>query len=141
MSTDLEDDLSITDDTELWRRILPFEGSTRSWYKRDEHGQLRAQSVAFMDNLSFELSAYIAVETDLAALRQRYPYVNVASFLAGVPRQFGFIIHREPDDFESHVVIIAPPGLRGREKYQVKARRDAGRAMALASTWVYLGQA
>lgn len=120
MSLDL-DDTSIPETEILWRRIL------RVWLMSEE-GQIRPQSVAFVDGLSGKLSVYLASETDLDELVNRYAGQAVAAIPAAFVRALGgLVIQRDPSPEEpSHALVIPTP------------RRSAARRIAKNATWIYV---
>ena len=91
------DDSSISGDVVLLR-ALPFEG----WYKFDGD-RIRVSSIAFIDNLSGEVSCYL----DSAARRSelsinRFPGCFMARFTVDQARNSGFNAAFDPDGDPDH---------------------------------------
>jgi hypothetical protein len=108
-----EDDLSIIDDTVLWRRIHPDQ-----WIP-DAESQFgyRVTSEIFSDP---ELSVVIAAECTLERLMEGHADFGVAEFTAGDVRQFGWGVVRRPD-----LVLPGHCHVTGKNKQQKKRSRLA----------------
>lgn len=112
------DDLTIGDDEILWRRVIP------GWIKH-ETGSSRPVSVAFMDNLSNELSVFIASETTAEQVLQKFPADSLVAIRMGAFRALNYGIKREPEDGnDAHCVILPAP------------RRKDAKSFALQAEWV-----
>lgn len=97
----------------------------------------RPTSAAFKDDLSNEVSVFIATLTTVDRILDGHPGDSVAQITAGQARAQGYKIVRDPDhglvpNDPSHVVLCPPPGL-GK-----KRSTKAARALAESATWVYL---
>jgi len=128
---DRPNDPSIPDDERLWRRIRS------DWVHRPAGDQPRPSSAAFKDNLSGEVSVFIASATTTDALLQTRPTDSLAEITAGLARQLGYRVVRDPEgglvpDDPSHVVLCPPQGL-GKKRLT-----KAAFALAEGATWVVL---
>lgn len=128
---DRPDDPSIPNEERLWRRILS------NWVYRPAGDRPRPSSAAFKDNLSGEVSVFIASLTTTDTLLQNHPADSVAEITAGLARSLGYKIVRDPDgglvpNDPTHVVLCPPPGHGKKRLTRVAA------ALAEGSTWVVL---
>src|SRR5437899_2854095 len=106
---DRADDLSIPNEERLWRRILA------AWVHRPPDVPPRPSSAAFKDELSGEVSVFIAAIADADALLRNHPTDSLAEITAGLARAAGYKVIRDPAGGEipndpSHVVLCPPPG-------------------------------
>ena len=116
-----QDDPAIADDTVLWRAI------PNSQVCRGDEGTERPESWAFLSDEN-EVSAWIAAETNVEALKARFPNSRIAGFTVGEARECDNIIARDPDEGDqSHVVICPSPG-----KPAKRIRKDAKRLASKA---------
>ena len=119
-----QNDPAISDDTVLWRAI------PNSQVCRGDEGTERPESWAFLSDDN-EVSAWIAVETDLQALKARFPNSRIAEFTVGETRGYGNIVARDPVEGDaSHVVICPTPG-KPTKRVRKDARRLASKARLL----------
>lgn len=111
------DDLSITDDDLLWRRLHP------TWVIPTDDG-FRISSAAFKDGrheVSVDLAALTTQEQTLAG----FPQQGLAEIKAAVPRALKHAIVRDPvAGNPAHALICEPPGQPNKQR-----ERDA-KAMA-----------
>jgi hypothetical protein len=116
-----EDDPAIANDTILWRAI------PNSQICRGDEGTERPESWAFLSDDN-EVSAWIATETDVQALKARFPNSRIAAFTAGNAREYDNIVARDPFEGDpSHVVICPTPG-KPAKRIRKDARRLASKA-------------
>ncbi len=117
------DDLSIDDETVLWRRVSP------SMFNTDTQGNLILTSFAFkapQDELSMDVSSETTREK---ALAMGFPGQRLVGIKAGTLRQLGYIIVRDPEpNNPAHVLVLPKPGKTKSEKQLDR------KAMALAVT-------
>jgi hypothetical protein len=119
-----EDDPTIPDNADLWRRIHP----NQTTYD-DNQGRIRPSSAAFTDSSNGSpMSVVIAAECDgptrVLAGYERY---GLASFKARVARESGLGIVRDPlPDQPAHAFVFGPKS----KKVQSK--------LAKATEWVVL---
>lgn len=119
-----QNDPAISDDTVLWRAI------PNSQVCRGDEGAERPESWAFLSDDN-EVSAWIAAETDLQALKARFPNSRIAEFTVGEAREYGNIAARDPVEGDaSHVVICPTPG-KPAKRVRKDARRLASKARLL----------
>lgn len=111
------DDLTIGDNTLLWRRLAP------SHYVIDSNGQRIISPAAFKDK---ELSAYIASpQTTRGAFLAGYPQHGLVAFAAGDARQEGYILVRDPPGDPCHVHVVSRVELtKNPRERQVRRLRD-----------------
>lgn len=118
------DDLSITDDAVLWRRV------NESLFDVGPGGELTLQSFAFRapeDELSMDISTETTAEKVRAA---GFPGQKIVSIQVGVLRRLGYFIVRDPEpDNPAHVLVLPAPGKSSKQKHIDR------KAMALNSTW------
>jgi len=118
---DRVDDPSVTDDTILWRRVLP------DWLHKNEDGSYRPQSIAFVDRGSHELSVHISHMTTPQKALAGFPDDSLASFTAGFARSLGFKVVPDSTPVDpSHALICPSPTGKKAKKF------------AKESTWVVL---
>lgn len=128
---DRPDDPSIPNEERLWRRIRS------DWVYRLSDPP-RPTSAAFKDNLSGEVSAFIAsLTTTDTMLPQDRATDSLAEITAGLARSAGYKVVRDPDgglvpNDASHVVLCPPPGL-GKKRLT-----KAAVTLAEGATWVVL---
>ncbi len=116
------DDSSIADDEVLWRRIIP------SWLQHEPNGNLRPQSVAFIDRHTGEVSVHLAsIMRDPTIALRGHPEDSLTSIRAGYPRSLGYAIVSDPKPEDSSHALICPSPTK-------KHARD----IAKESTWVVL---
>ena len=125
---DRPDDASISDGERLWRRILP------QWVHPTPNAPPRPSSAAFKDNLSGEVSVFIAAISDADALIQAHSGAGVAEITAGMARAAGFKVVRDPDgglfpNDPSHVVLCPPTDVGKKRLHR------AARVLAEGATW------
>jgi|SRR5579863_2497815 len=119
-----QNDPSVSDDTVLWRAI------PNSHICLGDDGAERSESWAFRSDDN-EVSAWIAGETDLQALKARFPNSRIAEFTAGEARGYENLVTRDPVEGDtSHVVICPTPGKPSRRVVK-DARRLASKARLL----------
>jgi hypothetical protein len=124
----LEDDPTIHNDAELWRRIHP------AWIVPDENaGRMRVSSAAFDDSrdgspLSVLLADVVAqTHRGPEEVLSRFEGYALAAIRAGTARSFGQGVARTPEpDEPAHASVFGPK--TGKNK----------RGMAKAATWVVL---
>lgn len=96
------DDLSITNDALLWRRLHPI------WVIQNDDGSYRVSSAAFKDGqheVSVNLAALTTIEDTLAG----FPDRGIAELQAGIPRSLGHALVRDPEpDNPAHALICEP---------------------------------
>lgn len=118
------DDLSIADETALWRRV------NQSMFDVDPAGRLTLQSFAFKapgDELSMDISTETTAEKVLAA---GLPAQKIVSIKVGELRRLGYIIVRDPEPNDpAHVLVLPAPGKSKKQKHLDR------KAMALSATW------
>ncbi len=119
-----QDDPSISDDIGLWRCIAP------SWIHQEPDHSWRAGSNTFLDDLSGEVSYYIADETSVDNLRASFPGWSIAQIDTGFVRSLGYLVARDPDrGGPGHVVVCPKPEENKSSKRKIKdARRIADQA-------------
>src|SRR5437899_3464025 len=88
---DRPDDLSIPNEERLWRRIRA------NWVHRPTGEAPRPTSAAFKDNLSGEVSVFIASRTTTDMLLRDHPTDSLAEITAGLARSLGYKVVRDPD--------------------------------------------
>lgn len=116
-----QNDPAIADNTVLWRAV------PNSQVCRGDEGTERPESWAFLSDDN-EVSAWIAAETNVEALKARFPNSRIARFTAGEARECDNIVARDPAEADpSHVVICPAPG-----KPTKRIRKDARRLAAKA---------
>jgi hypothetical protein len=117
------DDLSITDNDLLWRRLHP------DWVIPTDSG-FRISSAAFKDGrheVSVNLAALTTVEETLAG----FPNQGLAEIRAGVPRSLGHSIVRDPEESNpSHALICEPP-VQPNKKRERDAKEMARQAVII----------
>jgi len=119
-----QNDPAIADDTLLCRAI------SNSQVCRGDEGTERPESWAFLSDDN-EVSAWIVAETNLEALKARFPNSRIAEFTVGEARKYGNIVARDPAEGDpSHVVICPSPG-KPTKKIRKDARRLASKARLL----------
>jgi len=118
------DDPTLADDTVLWRAI------PNSQICRGDEGTERPESWAFLSDDN-EVSAWIAAETTLEALKARFPNSRVARFTVGETRGFGNIVARDPVEGDPSHVVICPTVGKPTKRIRKDARRLASRASLL----------
>lgn len=106
--TRLVDDITIADEAVLWRRVAP------NWLHHESlsSGEIntRPGKVAFIDRLTYRLSAYVAEESNINQVLNERPGDSLAEVRAGWFRQYGYAIVRKPTTAQpSHVVICPTP--------------------------------
>jgi hypothetical protein len=120
-----QNDPAISDDTALWRAV------PNSHICAAGDGTERPESWAFRSDDN-EVSAWIAEETDIRALKARFPNSRIAEFTAGEARGYENIVARDPVEGDaSHVVICPTPG-KPNKRVVKDARRLASKARLLA---------
>lgn len=119
-----QDDPTIDDGALLWRCVHP------DWIREQPDGSWRAGSNTFLDDLSGEVSYYIADETSVDALRVSFPGWSIAQIDAGFVRSLGYLVARDPDGGgPGHVVVCPKPEENKSGKRKIKdARRIADQA-------------
>ena len=120
-------DLSISDDERLWRRIIP------DWIIETPDGKFRPSSVAFLDGYSGEVSVHIAALTDREKVLEGRPNDSLVEINAGVPRSLNHAIVRDPTDKDPSHALICPPS----DKSKNQRKKDA-RKMTDQARWVVL---
>lgn len=97
---ELPDDPSISDDTELWRRVHP-----KQFHTDENSGEVRPSTAAFNDR---EMSVVIAAESrGVDAVLAGYDEYGLVSFRAGFARELGQRIVRDPTpDEPAHALVI-----------------------------------
>jgi len=121
-----QDDLSITDEERLWRRIIP------NWLHREPDGKVRPSSHAFIDRRSGNVSVHIASLTDSARVLADYPDYSIAEIEVRLPRSLGYAIVPAPTPADpSHALICPPPGRQAVSK-------SHARMMARSARWIVL---
>jgi hypothetical protein len=119
-----QDEPAINDNSTLWRAVPPHQVC------QGDEGSERAESWAFRSDDN-EVSAWIASETDLQVLKDRFPDFRVAEFTAGEARECGNIVVRDPVESDaSHVVICPTPG-KSPSRIKKDAKRLASKARLL----------
>jgi hypothetical protein len=119
-----QNDPAISDDTVLWRAV------PNSHICLGDEGAERAESWAFLSDDN-EVSAWIAVETNLQMLKARFPNSRIAEFTAGEAREYENLVTRDPVEGDaSHVVVCPAPG-KPSKKVRKDARRLASKARLL----------
>ena len=120
-----QNDPAISDDTALWRAV------PNSHICPGDDGAERPESWAFRSDDN-EVSAWIAEETDIQALKARFPNSRIAEFTAGEARAYENIVVRDPVEGDiSHVVICPTPG-KPTKRVIKDARRLASKARLLS---------
>lgn len=106
------DDLSIDDDTILWRRV------SQSMFGVDSNGRPTLTSFAFKspeDELSMDVSTETTADRVLAA---GFPGQKIVGIKAGVLRKLGYLIVRNPEpDNPAHVLVVPKPGKSKKQKH------------------------
>lgn len=96
------DDLSITDEALLWRRLHP------TWVIANEDGSYRISSAAFKDGnheVSVNLAELTTPEETLAGFSQQ----GIAELQARIPRSLGHALVRDPAPLNpAHALICEP---------------------------------
>lgn len=119
-----QNDPAIADDTVLWRAI------PNSQICRGDEGTERPESWAFLSDDN-EVSAWIAAETNVEALKARFPNSRIARFTVGEARLCDNIVVRDPVEGDTaHVVICPTPG-KAAKRIRKDARRLASKAPLL----------
>lgn len=120
-----QDDPTISNEAELWRRVHPAQ------VIRDHEGKWRVSSAAFDDpSNGTGMSVYLAeiiIATDRtpASLLQNYQQHGLVSITAGTVRDIGLVIRRSPlPDEPAHAEVC------GRKTHSRK------KAMAINAIWV-----
>jgi len=107
------DDVSLSDETLLWRRVHP------SMFSLDAGGTRRVTSFAFKspdDQLSMDVSTETTLEKMLAA---GFPGQVVIGIKVGLLRELGYIVARDPEpDNPAHVLVIPKPGKSKNQKHR-----------------------
>jgi hypothetical protein len=119
-----QNDPAITDDTILWRAI------PNSQVCRGDEGKERPESWAFLSDDN-EVSAWIAAETDIQALKARFPNSRIAGFTVGVARDYGNIVARDPVEGDPSHVVICPVSGKPAKRIRKDAKRLASKAQLL----------
>jgi len=119
-----QNDPTIANDTVLWRAI------PNSQICRGDEGTERPESWAFLSDDN-EVSAWIAAEADLGALRARFPNSRIARFTVGEARELGNIVTRDPVEGDPSHVVICPTAGKPAKRIRKDARRLASRAPLL----------
>ncbi len=120
------DDPTIPDSSVLWRRIPP-----RHFVRDENTGRMRPSSAAFEDHPNGSPMSVILGDVLLASGRfaedalAGHADFALAAFAAGLARQFGQGVMREPlDDEPAHAIVFGE-----------KPKR-VGRMLAKAAEWV-----
>ncbi len=96
------DDLSITSEELLWRRLHP------KWVIHNEDGSFRVSSAAFKDGrheVSVDIATLTAIEDSLAGFTDQ----GLAELQAGVSRSLGHAVVRDPlPENVAHALICEP---------------------------------
>jgi hypothetical protein len=118
------DDLSIHDETILWRRV----NSSPPMMETDAGGNVTLTSFAFkapQDELSMDISTETTQERVLA---MGFPGQKLVGIEAGVLRRLGYLICRDPEPNDpAHVLVLPHPGKSKNQK------REDRKRMALAA--------
>lgn len=126
---DVQDDSTIPDAEQLWRRVFPAAVCENEEIK----GALRAQSGAFRDHrgpLSVDLGSLTTPEEVLG----RGPGMRLAEFNAKVARDAGCIIQRDPiPDNPAHALIYGNGINRSLTSSQARAIARHSRIIPLNS--------
>lgn len=108
-----DDDPTIGDDTVLWRRA----GTGPCGITTDASGVLSVSSAVF---LTEEMSVHIADLADAADITAKYPAYRLVAITAGLVRENGCVVVRDPTaDDASHALVVRPDG-RKLSKSQAK---------------------
>jgi hypothetical protein len=127
---DRPNDPSIPNEERLWRRIRP------DWVFRPPGQAPRPTSAAFKDNLSGEVSVFIAsLTTTDTLLPQERATDSLAEITAGLARSAGYKVVRDPEgglvpNDPSHVVLCPPRGVGKKRLHK------AAVTLAEGATWV-----
>lgn len=126
---DRTDDGSVGDDELLWRRLYP------DWVERDESGNVRARSMAFIDRKSGEISVHRAHLTTETFVLRDHPSHGLAGIAARIPRGHGYAVIADPIEGEvgvaddpSHALLV-PPSESGSKRIKALARQLATSAL------------
>jgi hypothetical protein len=108
---DRVDDGAIPDYELLWRRVH------QTWTERDEAGEVRATSLAFIDRRSGEISVHRSGLTTEAFVLRNHPDDGIVELAASEPRALGYRLIADPvvgeagrDADQSHAVLCPPAG-------------------------------
>lgn len=115
------DDASIPDVEPLWRRIHPAYLKTRA------DGGFDVSSAAFRDK-SGELSVHLSSLTTRTRALSSYPTFSLAEFAAGVPRELGMGVCRDPLPEDPSHALVFPSASKG------QAKRLAERCILVVTT-------
>lgn len=123
------DDLSTADEALLLRRIWD---KPDVWFTRNEEGQPRLSSVAFLDGRTDEVSVNVAADTTEKQVLNGYPDFGLVSIEAGIPRSVDHIVALTPEvnDPSHRVICPQPNSTKGQ-------RKTAARVMAKYAKWLY----
>lgn len=103
--TDIQytDDLTISDDADLWRRIPPWH-----FYYDENIAQIRPKSAAFdNDPDGSPMSVVIAAESSPEAVLAEHEGYALASFKAGLARECNQLVVRDPLPTEpAHALVV-----------------------------------
>lgn len=119
------DDHTISDDERLWRRVHPS-----NIIRNSESRNLRPSSAAFRS--SNAMSVNIASLTTPEAVLSNYPQHSLVEFTAGVARNVGCIVIRDPlPDNPSHALVCGmnPKG---------RLTKAQAKNIQLHSSWIIL---
>jgi hypothetical protein len=118
----LNDDLTIPDDAELWRRIPP-----RHFHLEGDTGRVRPASSAFEDDRDGSpMSVFLgALTSGPGEVLQGHEGYALASITAGIARIHGQAVVRDPlPDAPAHALVV------GHKTRSIRAQ------LAIASRWI-----
>jgi len=124
-----EDDSALVGGTQLLRVLID-----KNWCAVKEDGSERASSAAFTESTN-EASCFIASETDVSLIKQRFPGKKWAVITAEDARSAGFIVARDEEGgggIPGHVVLVQVSA-RPQSKQHVRlARQLAGKSRVIS---------
>lgn|SRR5579862_81018 len=131
----LDDQESIRNDEDLWRRVIPLQAS----FFLAEDMQWQPSSAVFLDRTNRELSVHVSSITTVESVLANFPFHSLLTLKASVPRELGWIVCRDPikndpvlPDDPSHALICPSPDT-GINKLKTHAKQ-----MARKAKWVVL---